>query len=177
MKTKGGRKIKWEVAVFVILLVNMSFLRVGSEENSDLVQYRYEVVRKGVQDFSDGKIVMVENPVEVVVDEEFCSVTGVYYNCLIKGELSEDFLTFSVGDASIVYDIPGEQPFGKLYEVEGVYEEKNSGEEGHKLKQVIYKRIFEGMDLRYTFLDYKVLEEVVLEKFRNVQVIEQDCIS
>ena len=104
--------MRWEFAIFVVLLVNMSFFGIGSEENSNLVQFQYEVVRKGVQDFSDGKIVMVENPVEVVVENEFCSVTGVNYNCLIKRELSEDLLQFYVGDASIVYDIPGEQPFG-----------------------------------------------------------------
>ncbi len=173
MKTKGGRKMKWEFAVFVVLLVNMSFLGIGSEENSNLVQHRHEVVRKGVQDFSDGKIVMVENPVEVVVEDEYCSVSGVSYSCLIKRDLSGDLLQFYVGDASIMYDIPGKQPFGKLHAVEGVYEEKSSGEESCKLKQVVYEGIFEGMNLRYTFLDHKVLEEVVLEKFRNIQIIEQ----
>jgi len=150
--------------------------KVGSEENCERSLVQYCIPRRGVQDFTHGEIVMVERPVEVILDDEYCSVLGMSYNCFMKRESSEGLLTFQKGDASIAYDIPGEQPFGKLNTVEGLCEERGD-DQGNGLKSFVYEGIFEGMDLRYTFLHHKVLEEVVIEKFRNVQIVQQFSIE
>ncbi|MBU7028280.1 MAG: hypothetical protein HXS48_15215, partial [Theionarchaea archaeon] len=169
--------MKWKM-VFLVLILMSSFTgsKVGSEENCERFSVKYSIPRRGVQDFTDGEIVMVERPVEVVLDDEYCSVLGMSYNCLIKKELSEGLLTFQKGDASIVYDIPGEQPFGKLNTVEGFCKERGD-DQGQGIKSFVYEGIFEGIDLRYTFLYHKVLEEVVIEKFRSIQIVQQFSIE
>ncbi len=79
---------------------------------------------------------MVEKQVEMAVEEEYYSVSGKYYSICLKRELSENFLEFHRDDTSIVYDILGEQPFGKLHVVKEIYEERGSGGEDLKFNQV-----------------------------------------
>ena len=169
--------MKWKV-VFLVLILMSSFAgsKMGSEENCESSLVQYCIPRRGVQEFSDGEIVMVERPVEVSLDDEYCSVLGMSYNCFIKRGLSEGFLTFQKGDALIMYDIPGEQPFGKLNAVEGFCKERGDDQE-NGMKSFVYEGIFEGMDLRYTFLHHKVLEEIVIEKFRGIQIVQQFSIE
>ena len=108
--------MKKEVLVLAcVLILNISGIGMG-EEDGDLIvaAVSHEVLKRGVQDFSDGEIVMVEKSVDVVVEEEYVSVSGSNYECSIKKELSDNFLTFRRDDAFIVYRFPEGQPFGQL---------------------------------------------------------------
>ena len=121
--------MKKEVLVLAcVLILNISGIGMG-EEDGDLIvaAVSHEVLKRGVQDFSDGEIVMVEKSVDVVVEEEYVSVSGSNYECSIKKELSDNFLTFRRDDAFIVYRFPEGQPFGQLNAVEGVLEEDTEG--------------------------------------------------
>ncbi|MBU7016455.1 MAG: hypothetical protein HXS44_03025, partial [Theionarchaea archaeon] len=170
--------MKKEVLVLTcVLILNISGIRMG-EEDGDLIvaAVSHEVLKRGVQDFSDGEIVIVEKPVDVVVEDEYVSVSGSNYECFIKKELSENFLTFQKDDAFIVYQFPESQPFGEVDAVEGDLEEGIS--EGKCVsRSFVYRNVSEGMDIRYSFLHYKVLEEVILHKFQNVEIVEEFSIQ
>ncbi len=156
------------VTMLLCLLIGMNgFTGSGKGENKD-TGVQYQILPRGVQDFSDGEVTMVESPIEIVPGDEYYTVSGAYYGCLIKRQVSGNFLKIEIGDASIAYELPGEQPFGKVKVVEGVLEEKKD-----RPKSFSYKGISEDLDLRYTFSHHKVLEEFVLSKFRHVRIVER----
>ncbi len=157
------------VTMLLCLLMGMNgFVGSGRDENLKDTGVQYQILPRGMQDFSDGEITMVESSIEIVPGDEYYTVSGAYYGCLIKREVSGNFLKIEIGDASIAYELPGEQPFGKVKVVEGILEEKMD-----KMKSFSYKGISEDLDLRYTFSHHKVLEEFILSKFRHVRIVER----
>jgi hypothetical protein len=167
--------MKWiSVLVVCVLVLNSGGLGVGNEQAlEEQMQAQYQVPQRGVQDFSDGSITMMEKDIEITEEDDYYSVSGVYYNCSLNKEVPGRVLTFQVGDASIVYDIPAIQPFGELKTVEGFCEKSGGTQEGRHGESVVYEKICEGIDLKYTFLHHKVLEEVILERFKHVQIVQQ----
>jgi RHS repeat-associated protein len=166
--------MKWiSVIVICVLVLNSGGLGVGNEQDlEEQMQVQYQVPQRGVQDFSDGSIAMVEKEIEITEEDEYYSVSGVYYNCSLKKDVPGRVLTFQVGDASIVYDIPAMQPFWELKTVEGFCEKRGGTQEGRNVESLVYEKICEGIDLKYTFLHHKVLEEVILERFKHVQIVQ-----
>ncbi len=112
------------VTMLLCLLIGMNgFAGSGKGEDKD-TGVQHQILPRGVQDFSDGEVTTIERPIEIVPGDEYYTVSGAYYGCLIKREVSGNFLKIEIGDASITYELPGEQPFGKVKVVEGVPEEK-----------------------------------------------------
>ncbi|MGC1121264.1 MAG: hypothetical protein WBA22_09230, partial [Candidatus Methanofastidiosia archaeon] len=169
--------------LIVIMIVLISMVAgTGSSSNIEgrnefsHEQVLHQIPQRGVQDFSDGDITFKDTLIEIVPDEEGYTVSGAYYTCTITKELSGVFLKIQVGDAWISYELPGEQPFGKIQDVKGSPDERES-KDTHSPKCFEYKEITDDINLRYTFSPHEVLEEFVLQKFRNVHVIQKFSIK
>jgi RHS repeat-associated protein len=163
--------------VVVVVLVSMvagtsTFSDIEGKNEFSHEQVLYQIPQRGVQDFSDGDITFEDTPIEIVPDEEGYTVSGAYYTCSITKELSGVFLKIQVGDAWIAYELPEEQPFGKIQDVKGSPDEKES-KDAHSPKCFEYKEITDDINLRYTFSPHEVLEEFVLQKFRDIHVIQK----
>ncbi|MBU7038803.1 MAG: hypothetical protein HXS52_12800, partial [Theionarchaea archaeon] len=163
--------------VVAVVLVSMvagtsSFRDSEGRKESLSEQIFYQVPQRGIQDFSDGDILYEDTPIVIVPDEEGYTVSGAYYACSITKELSGVFLKIEVGDAWIAYELPEEQPFGTIQNVRGSPDERES-KDRYSPKCFEYKEITDDIDLRYTFSPHEVLEEFVLQEFKDIHVIQK----